>query len=675
MIELSGQVERVYFSASGYSAFALRVGERRVRVAGQIQVQEGDRLSGTFALQEHPRFGPQYAPLKVAVIPSQADTAGLVAFLARRVWGLGGAKARAIVEHFGADTPAAMDSPLLLRSVPGIGGRAEAISESWQEVKGEYAAMARLYTLGLSSSQAERATRHFGPNAYEVLSADIYRLAEIPGLGFKMADRIALERGVDPQSPARLRAAAVYALEECLAEGHTAPSHERVLKAGERTGLAAENLNEGLRLALAEGAAEESGGRWGLKGVWKAEQEVAQRVEALNQKTPLEKPLVAPEGLTEEQAAVFAWLSEGRITALTGGPGVGKTHTLAALVKAVAEAGLSLALAAPTGKAAKRMSELARYPAATLHRLLGFDPEQGGFIYGERCPLPYDVIILDECSMVDIWLMRDFLRAIGPRTRVLLVGDPDQLPPVGPGAPFADLLERIPTVRLTRIFRQAQGNPIVRAAHRINQGRPPAFDDDPRLRLIEADDPEAVRQQVPSLIRALEDATGARPPVITPMHDGPIGVIALNAFLKSIFNPVQGPGCAIGGGYEAQPGDPVIQTRNDYEVNLMNGEQAVVLETGQDGLLLRTDEREIWLKAKQARSLHLAYALTVHKCQGSQWPGVLIVAHTAHYVMLTRELVYTALTRAEQAAWMVGTPKALALAARRQASRRETLRP
>lgn len=453
---------------------------------------------------------------------------------------------------------------------------------------------------------------------------------------------------------------------ELLAEaGHTAPPVELLREA---MGLGEEEAYRLLAAASSSGLVRTERGRVGLLERFRQEEALLLAVRRLLQPSSLRLEPPWGHGLTEEQLGLFSLLSRARLALLTGGPGTGKSHTVGRLLASPGLAGLRVALAAPTGKAAKRLAQLSGRPASTVHRLLEVVPDgQGGFRFrhGPSRPLPYHLVVVDESSMLDVPTALALFQAAGPSTALLLVGDKDQLPPVGPGQPFADLLGRVPTLALTRLFRQAAGNPLVRAARAVLEGSEPLeAPPDPRFRLRLLPEEELPR----AVLREAEEADV----VLTPTNGGPVGVVRLNLLLRERRNPAP-PAARVAMGLPVGPGDPVVFLRNDYELMVANGESGRVLGLSSQGeLLVDTGEEVVRLPAEKWSQVLPAYAMSVHRSQGSEWPRVLLVLSRSQAPLLSRELVYTALTRAKERAVLLASPEALYLARSRRAGRRFT---
>lgn len=673
---IEGIIDRVYFSNERFSAGTLETKTHgSIRIRGNLPLlSPGMKLKGKWSLEIDPKWGEQYEAINVYVAEDVDELGGLEIYIRQKIKGIGPKAAAAIIKKFGEGTVDALSDSKKLAAVKGVGPRvAESIPEQWEEHKDEYMQLRSLFALGLPYYQAKLAMQHFGNSATTVLTGNIYRLTEVSGIGFKFADKIALEAGMDPLDPRRLAAVAAFALTEASGDGHTIADQATILKyVDERTDVGHEDALEGLRLAIEAGDITHSyRGHYALTFMAKAEMEVMQRLNALAGTRGNAVLEAKDDQLTDEQRSIFQILGKNRLAVLTGGPGTGKTRTVSALVDSAKNSKLNYALAAPTGKAARRISELSGEEASTIHRLLAWSPLDG-FQFNEKNPLPFDLVIIDESSMVDVFLMRSLLRAIGPNTTLLLVGDADQLPPVGPGQPFAHT--KTNRVRLTHIFRQARENPIIMAAHAVNNQTQPHFpDNDSRLSFESQSEAEGVIRSILKRYDELAERHGEPPQVLSPMNVGPIGVKALNKHLKAHVNPGVGIPFTLVGDQQVHRGDIVIQTKNDYEVGLMNGEQGTVLSYTDEEITLRTSLGDLILTSAQAKTLQLAYAITIHKSQGSEWKSCIILCHTSHFIMLSKELMYTGLTRASEAALFIGKKQALAMALKRRMSERKSI--
>lgn len=966
---IEGVVDRVFFSNERFSAGTLETKTHgSIRIRGNLPLlSPGMKLKGKWSRENDPKWGEQYEAITVYVSEEVDELGGLEAFLRQKIKGVGPKAAANIIQKFGDKTLDALTDPERLAEVKGIGpALAKAIPDMWEEVSDEYMHLRNMFSLGLPYYQAKLAIDHFGANAHAILTGNIYKLTDVTGIGFKFADKIALDSGMEPLDPRRLAAVAVFAMTEALRDGHTIVDERTLLGyVDDKTELSHEDALEGLRLALESGDVTHSyRGHYALTYVAEAEMEVMKRLSKLATSKGSVKLEPKDEFLTDEQREIFNILGRNRLAVLTGGPGVGKglpmdakvltprgwkrnsdlrigdcligrdgkptrvtgiypqekrptflvefgdgasvicddqhlwltrsyrerrngepgsvkttleimdsinysgrlnhsidyvepvrfahpgprcaepyalgellarsavgpkereilhsvgisntalvhryipkeylyapleeriallqglldskaafvmtgvlrwscassrlsrdfmelvrglggratvdvtrptpegdvyshgfafpedsivepfrhseikdkykpaklpfhryivsvtpmgeertqclsvdapdelfvikdyvvthnTRTVSALVDAAKAAGVRFSLAAPTGKAARRISELSGEEASTIHRLLAWQPP-GGFTFDASNPLPDKLVVVDESSMIDVFLMRSLLRAIGPETTLLLVGDADQLPPVGPGQPFAHTHANL--VRLTRIFRQAQENPIIMAAHSINNQRQPHFPTgDKRLGFESYADTEELITNLLARYDELAEAHGEPPQVLSPMNVGPIGVKALNERLKAHVNPGVGEPFHLAGNQAVHKGDIVIQTKNDYEVGLMNGEQGTVLAYNAEEITLRTSLGDIILSKNQAKTLQLAYAITIHRSQGSQWKSCILLCHMSHFIMLSKELMYTGLTRASEAALFIGEKRALAMSLRKRMSERKSI--
>lgn len=669
-------------------------------------VAAGDQLVVAGAYAEHARYGLQFAVETFrSALPRTAD--GVVRWLRMRVPGIGPRFARAIVDHFGAENVfAELDrDPEQLRDVRTQAGRAvsrksvERAIEAWRNVTAIREVETFLFGHGISPGLAGRLVREYGDEVVDVLTHDPYRLLELPGIGFKTADRIARSLGVELDDPQRLRAGLLFALEEAEADGNTfLPLGELCPRAGKLLEVAdVEPMESAVRTLVAEAEAIVEGDRVYRTVLWQTERNLAQ---AFAERTgPAEKELFADpprgDGVSDEQWAVVELVRTRPLVLLTGLPGAGKTHTQRAIVEIARVARVPLLLCAPTGKAARRMRDLTGHDAMTIHRALGYSPFEGGFTRNEDDPLSndYDLVIVDEASMLSLELADALFRAVGD-CHVLLVGDTDQLPPIGPGRVLADLVDcgAIPRVHLTAIYRQAARSLIVRSARRINAGELPFLSpDDARESLggdVELDEDfffvakqeqEAARDAVLELVCDRIPARYGFDPrtevmTLVPMRRGTVGLFALNEELEQRLNPGNPPVVLARAGIRV--GSRIVQTKNDYtpEREVMNGEVAFVVawdeEEAEATLSLDDGEREIVVPAAALETYVLAWALTVHRAQGSQFPAVVAPWSMAYNVMLSRPLLYTAVTRAERLCVVVGERRALSVAVSRAEGRR-----
>ena len=696
---LAGEVERVTFHAeeSGFTVLRVRVRGRRepVTVVGYATaISPGEEVRASGRWTTDPRHGPQFrAETLTTVAPT--SPAGIERFLASGlVRGVGPHFARRLVEAFGAGVFEVIETaPERLREVPGVGPvRAERIVASWAEQRGVREIMVFLHSHGVGTSRAVRIHRTYGADAIAVVKEDPYRLArDVRGIGFVTADALARRLGIPEDAMARVRAGVSHVLAQALDEGHCGlPRETLVPRAAELLGRPPEQVAEALELELADRrlVADEASGAACvfLPALHAAERAVAARLAELSSGTPpwgrIEAETAIPrvEGQTgvtlsaSQRDAVGAFL-RSKVLVLTGGPGVGKTTLVDALLRIVLDASVRVALAAPTGRAAKRLSESTRTEARTIHRLLEVDPSSGRFRRGRDNPVDADLVVVDEVSMVDVLLARALLDAVPPHAALLLVGDADQLPSVGPGQVLRDLLASgaVPSVRLTEVFRQAAASRIVTGAHRIRAGHLPDLSNPPGTNLFffEARNPEeAARRVVEVVAERIPRRFGLDPrrdvQVLVPVHRGPLGARALNEALGKALNPGGAPRVARFG-QELAPGDRVMQVENDYDRDVYNGDLGLVSAVDPEEAELRVsfDGREVTYGFDELDVLQLAWATTIHKSQGSEYPAVVIPLAMTHYAMLERNLLYTAVTRGRRLVVLVGDRRAVALAARR----------
>ncbi len=615
--------------------------------------------------------------------------------------GIGPHFARRLVDAFGTSVFDVIDrEPARLRSVDGIGRtRAARIVDAWKEQKAVRDIMVFLHSHGVGTSRAVRIFKTYGPDAIAIISENPYRLAaDIRGIGFLTADRIASTLGIEKTAMIRARAGIGYTLSEATDDGHCGlPMSELMPGASRLLDIPEALVAEALDLELAAGTVVRDTVNGGacvfLASLHAAERIIAARIRSLAVGGVPWKPIDADRAipwvearlsmsLARMQAEALRMAVRSKVFVITGGPGVGKTTLLNAILAVVAARRVRLALCAPTGRAAKRLSETTGVEAKTIHRLLEVDPKTGGFKRQESNPLACDLLVVDEMSMVDVPLMHALLRAVPPHAAVILVGDVDQLPSVGPGQVLADIINSgaVPVVRLTEVFRQARESQIIVNAHRINHGEMP--DTSPPVGatdffFTEVDDPEQgaarllqiVSERIPARfgLNAVRDVQ-----VLCPMNRGALGARSLNVELQKLLNPGREVRIErFGSAYAV--GDKVMQIENDYDRDVYNGDLGFItaLDADSGGLTVDFDGRAVPYDFSDLDRLVLAYATTIHKAQGSEYPAVVIPLSTQHYPMLQRNLVYTGVTRGRKLVVLVGQRKALAIAvAGRQVRRR-----
>ncbi|RPI09787.1 MAG: ATP-dependent RecD-like DNA helicase, partial [Zetaproteobacteria bacterium] len=663
---------------------------------------ESLRVHGLWS--HHKKYGKQFRVDRYEpVVP--ATVIGIQKYLGSgMIKGIGPVFATRLVEAFGAETLKVIEeAPERLAEVEGIGPvRRQRIAVAWAEQREIREVMLFLQGHGVSPAYAVRIFKAYGQAAIAIVRENPYRLArDIRGIGFKTADKIARELGIPADSPLRAAAGILHTLNELTDDGHVyVPEAELLRAAEEALEIPAALLPDAIAtLAADEAVVVETlaaGRAVYLSALHLSETQLARRVGDL-----LRAPRAVPAidlaealpwveretglALTEEQREAVRLAFQEKLLVVTGGPGTGKTTILQALIRLLEAKQLRMHLASPTGRAAKRLAEVTGREAATLHRLLEWNPREGGFQRNSRNPIETDFVVVDEASMIDVLLAHRLLQAIPLTATLLLAGDADQLPSVGPGTFLRDLLAvpGIPAIRLTTIFRQAAQSRIVSNAHRVNRGEFPDLGvtgagQAQDFFFLAEDDPEKLQRLVVDLAaRRLPGRYGFDPvediQVLTPMHRGPIGAGQLNVALQAALNPPrEGRSEILRGGRVFRVGDRVMQLRNNYDKEVYNGDLGRIagVDLLDQEVIVRVDGRAVAYDLSEMDELALAYAATVHKSQGSEYPAVIVPVHTTHYPMLQRNLLYTALTRAKTLLVVVGTKKAIAIATRNDAFRR-----
>jgi len=665
------------------------------------------RLQGTWT--HHKKYGDQFHVDQYETV-APATLVGVQRYLGSGlIKGIGPVFAKRLVDAFGLDTLRVIEEePDRLRTVEGIGPlRVQRITTAWAEQKEIREVMLFLQGHGVSSTYAVKIFKAYGQAAIATVRANPYRLAQdIYGIGFKTADGIARNLGVPPDSPLRAQAGTIHVLQALSDEGHVYAPEADLLREAETTleiprPLLADAMADLAREDLVVAEELPGGGRAiYLTPLHVAEEQVARRLADLLRaprlpgRVDVEKALVWVEGVTglqlapQQREAIRMALTHKAVV-ITGGPGTGKTTILRCIIQILEKKGVRIHLASPTGRAAKRMAEATGHEALTIHRLLEWSPAAAGFQRNVHRPLETDLVIVDEASMIDVVLMNSLLRAIPLMAGLVLVGDADQLPSVGPGTVLRDILEsgRVPSVRLTEIFRQAEQSRIVLNAHRVNRGEfpdlsRPAGGGDSDFHFLPEEEPERLQQLIVELASRRLPARLRFDPVediqvLTPMHRGVIGATQLNAALQAALNPARaGVVEVMRGGRIFRVGDRVMQVRNNYDKEVYNGDIGWIarIELEEQEVVVRVDGRPVTYDFSELDELMLAYAATVHKSQGSEYPAVILPMHTTHYPMLQRNLLYTALTRAKRLLVLVGMKKALAIAIRSDATLRRCSR-
>ena len=690
MIRLRCVVEHITYQneKNGWSVMKVKVKgyDNLVTLTGSLlDVPVGSVLLVDGDWRVDPKYGQQFvAQSWTEVMP--ATLYGIEKYLGSGlVKGIGPAYAKAIVSRFGLETIDVIENDIeRLLEVPRLGKkRMEKIRDSWEKQKDIKEVMLFLQGHGVSTAFAAKIYRKYEKESIAKVKENPYQLADdIWGIGFKTADSIASKMGYEKNDPRRCRSGILYALNELAEEGHVYAEPEQLVEAATKLLEAEETpVRQALASMMEAKDVIADNDVVYLPPFYHAENGSAKRLQSLLADTSLFNSDIAAEPEAEygvksggivydevQQAAIQQAL-DSKVMVLTGGPGTGKTTTTQGIIAAFKARQMSILLAAPTGRAAKRMTEASGMEAKTIHRLLEYNP-MDGYKRNDENPLEGDALIVDECSMIDILLFYNLMKAIPSNMRLILVGDIDQLPSVGAGNVLRDIIDsqQIPVVRLTRIFRQAQSSRIVMNAHAINAGHFPNIKNglDTDFFFINQEDADEMVKLIIGLVRDRLPKKYGYPPkeiqVLTPMQRGTVGAGNLNIELQNALNPT-GPSLARGG-YTFRQGDKVMQIRNNYDKNVFNGDIGYItaVDTNERTLTVTFDSRPIEYDITELDEIVLAYAVTIHKSQGSEFPIVVMPVTMKHFVMLQRNLIYTGITRAKKICVLVGTTKALAYA-------------
>lgn len=686
--EIFGYVENVVFAGESFTVARLKEPrkEELTCIVGPLPtLQPGETIRCVGEWKHHAQYGRQFV-VESFESKEPSDLIGIQKYLeSGMIKGIGPTYAERIVKQFGINTLKVIDeTPERLREVDGIGAkRIEMIETCWHEQKAIREVMIFLQSHGISPGFAQKIYKTYGDNSIEKVKQDPYILAkDIRGIGFKFADSIAIKMGIPAHSMTRIRAGIEFVLWELSNDGHTCfPKEELEVEASAMLMVEVMEVREGLKRSLEENDIIEEEGFISLKPFYMAERGITQQLKRLLsapsalRSVHVEKAVTwAEEKLNiqfaEEQKKAIAAAVQEKVHIITGGPGTGKSTITRAILRISEKITDSILLAAPTGRAAKRMTEITGKKASTIHSLLEMDFQSGGFKKNAENPLKCDLLIIDEASMIDTFLLFSLFKAIPTSTRVILIGDVDQLPSVGAGSTLKDLIDSgcVGVTRLTQIFRQAAHSKIVTNAHLINQGEFPELSGSSDFKFIECDSPDKILQSIVDLLsdklpklrfHRFDDIQ-----VLSPMKRGIIGTENLNVVLQKVLNPSMTPLCRMGRTFHV--GDKVMQIRNDYEKLVFNGDVGRILTIDLSGQMLAVsfDDRRVEYQFSEIDDLVLAYAVSIHKYQGSECPCVIIPLHMSHFKMLHRNLLYTGITRGKRLVILIGTKQAISLAVR-----------
>lgn len=712
LTEMRVQIERITYcnQENGFTIARARASGRRdpVTIVGNLfSTGAGEVLKLVGKWYNHPKFGEQFQITSYeSVVP--ATVRGIEKYLGSGlIKGIGPVMAKRLVAQFGPETLHVIETNIhKLHEVAGIGDkRIEMIRKAWDDQKEIRDVMLFLQDKGVSPTYGAKIFKQYGKDSVKVVQDNPYRLAtDIFGIGFITADRIAAKLNISSESPIRVEAGILHVLHQLSDEGHVCYPHEALIEECRKIlGVGNDSIITALgKVALDQKIFIEDSIRYGNfekkgKVVYLAKFHVSETGIALKLRNLMlssrkvrsfdrDQAVEWAQGaskirLAENQKQAVKAAMDERIIVITGGPGTGKTTVINAIISIYKKLGCKVLLAAPTGRAAKRMTEATGHEAKTIHRLLEFGPKEGRFKRDEKKPLDADLIVIDETSMVDTILMYHFLKAVVPETTVIFVGDVDQLPSVGAGNVLKDVIDSglIPTVRLTEIFRQAKEGLIIMNAHRINNGEMPIISHDGgRLHdfyFFPTEEPEKAMEKIVELCKEKIPGRFGYDPieeiqVLTPMHRGVVGAASLNTELQKHLNPSVDE--LVRGGKVFKTGDKVMQIRNSYDKEVFNGDFGRIIRIDHEvhEVVVNFDGRAVPYEYSELDEIVVAYAVSVHKSQGSEFPVIVMPVHTQHYMLLQRNLLYTGITRGKKLVVLVGTKKAIAIAIKNNKTQR-----
>lgn len=695
--QLSGSICSIRFhnDETGYSV--LRVSAKghkhQVTVIGiSPTVTEGEYIEATGVWETHPSHGDQFKAEELRLLaPRTVD--GVVRFLQSGVVkGIGKTYAKKLGEKFGDELADVISNrPALLEKVPGIGReRRKQIQESWLAFQKQRDLLLFLHSYGISGSVASKLCKTYGERAGEIVRSNPYRIcADVDGIGFKTADQIATKLGISPDSQSRIRAGVSHVLKFMSQQGDCMVLRDTLVKECRKLlGIPDGEIEHGIKTCVQNGDIlledTEEGLCYFLPMLHQAETAIAEEITRINQ-GPLPWPEINIEAalewvqkkisilLSPSQREAIALQLRNKVCIITGGPGTGKSTILKCILMILQAKGVEVLQGAPTGRAARRMTETTDIESTTLHRLLGYDGRTRAYEHDENNPLPAGLVVVDETSMLGLWLMRSLLKATNSKTGLLLIGDVDQIPSIEPGSILYDLIDSnvIPVARLAEIHRQGKGSAIITCAQMVNHGFAPVAENeeqDSEFQIIHADDPAEIQQRLVNIVcDELPSAFGLDPrrdiQVLSPMHRGALGTRMLNQTLQHVLT-TNHAASVTRHGVIFRENDKVIQTVNNHELEIYNGDIGILekIDTSSKQVQVNFDGRMVAYTFSEMDDINLAYCVSVHKAQGSEWPAVVIPLTIEHFILLDRRLLYTAITRGKSRVVLIGQKRALTAA-------------